>query len=131
MTDSPLDSLLNVHGDATMTVTPADTAEWMSSGEVPFLATPRLIALLEAATCAALAGRLVPELTSVGTRVEVDHIAASPIGAKVHAHAEVIDVVGNRISFAVSATHTLVSGQSKRIGVGTVTRAAVDRATFY
>jgi fluoroacetyl-CoA thioesterase len=131
MTDSPLDSLLNVHGDATMTVTPADTAEWMGSGEVPFLATPRLIALLEAATCAALAGRLVPELTSVGTRVEVDHIAASPIGAKVHAHAEVIDVVGNRISFAVSATHTLVSGQSKRIGVGTVTRAAVDRATFY
>jgi predicted thioesterase len=131
MTDSPLDSLLNVHGDATMTVTPADTAEWMGSGEVPFLATPRLIALLEAATCAALAGRLAPELTSVGTRVEVDHIAASPIGAKVHAHAEVIDVVGNRISFAVSATHTLVSGQSKRIGVGTVTRAAVDRATFY
>ena len=131
MTDSPLDKLLNAHGDATMTVTPADTAEWMGSGEVPFLATPRLIALLEAATCAALAGRLAPGQTSVGTRVEVDHIAASPINAKVHAHAEVIDVVGNRISFAVSATHTLTSGQSKRIGVGTVTRAVVDRATFY
>lgn len=130
MPDSAFDELLDAHGDATMTVKPADTAQWMGSGEVEFLATPRLIALLEAATCAALAGRLAPGLTSVGTRVEVDHIAASPIDAKVHAHAEVIDVVGNRVSFAVSATHTLISAESKRIGVGSVTRAIVDRAKF-
>ncbi|MDA3022225.1 MAG: thioesterase [Actinomycetota bacterium] len=130
MPDSAFDELLNAHGDATMTVRPADTAEWMGSGEVAYLATPRLIALLEAATCAALAGRLVSGLTSVGTRVAVDHIAASPIDAKVHAHAEVIDVVGKRVFFAVSATHTLISGESKRIGVGTVTRAIVDRANF-
>ncbi len=130
MPDFAFDELLNAQGDATMTVQPADTAAWMGSGEVEYLATPRLIALLEAATCAALAGRLLPGLTSVGTRVAVDHLAASPISAKVHAHAEVIDVVGKRVSFAVSATHTLVSGESKRIGVGTVTRAIVDQAKF-
>ncbi|GDX31685.1 hypothetical protein LBMAG15_06190 [Actinomycetes bacterium] len=130
MPDSTFDELLNAYGDATMMVKAADTAQWIGSGDVVFLATPRLIALLEAATCAALAGRLAPDLTSVGTRVEVDHVAASPIDAKVHAHAEVIDVVGKRVSFAVSATHTLATGQSKRIGVGTVTRVIVNRDNF-
>lgn len=130
MPDSPLDCLLNVLGDATMSVHHADTAQWMGSGDVAFLATPRLIALLEAATCTALDGRLPEGQTSVGTRVAVDHVAASPVGAQVHAHAEVIDVIGNRVSFAVSATHTLATGESKRVGVGTITRAIVDRVKF-
>src|ERR687890_2840888 len=57
------------------TVTEADTAAAIGSGEVPVLATPRVLALAERATVAAVAGALQAGATTVGTRVELDHLA--------------------------------------------------------
>ena len=62
------------------TVTDADTAAAVGSGDLAVLGTPRLLAWCEAATCAALADSLSAEQTSVGPRVSLEHLAASPVG---------------------------------------------------
>ena len=59
-------------------VTEADTAVAVGSGDLPVLGTPRLVAWLEAATCAVLAEHLTPGSTTVGTRVDVEHFAPRP-----------------------------------------------------
>src|SRR5262245_35312181 len=66
-----------------LTVTDADTAQALGSGDVPVLGTPKVLALMEAASVVATAARLEPGLTTVGTRVELDHRAATPVGRKV------------------------------------------------
>lgn len=80
-----------------------DTAIAMGSGDVEVLATPRIIALVEAAAVASLAGRLLATHTSVGTHVALDHLAPSPVGAKVTAEATVTAVEGRRVTFTVEA----------------------------
>ena len=55
----------------------------LGSGDVPVLATPRVVALVEEATVAAIAAALAPGQTTVGTRVELDHLAATPVGRTV------------------------------------------------
>ena len=109
-------------------VTSADTAIALGSGDVPVLATPRLIAWLEAATVDAC-----PELgadeTSVGTRVDIEHLAATPLGARVDAHAEVVHRDGRLLRFAVTAHHDAGSG-SVLIAQGQVTRVVVRREPF-
>ena len=72
----------------TFTVTDSDTAAAVGSGSLPVLGTPRLLAWCEAATCAALEGSLPPGGTSVGTRVALDHLAASPVGQQVERRPE-------------------------------------------
>ena len=69
-----------------MTVTDADTAIAWRSGSVPVLATPRVIALCEEASVAALAGALREGETSVGMRVQIDHVQPTAIGADVSAN---------------------------------------------
>jgi fluoroacetyl-CoA thioesterase len=61
-------------------VTEDDTASALGSGDVPALATPRLLAWCEAATCAAVATQLDDGSTSVGTRVQLEHLSATPVG---------------------------------------------------
>lgn len=114
----------------TFEVTAADTAEALLSGDVAVLATPRLVAWIEAASVAALRDRLPKGFTSVGTRVNVDHLAASPVGASVVVHAEVVAGTGRSVEFRVRAEHW--SGRSDRRNVlrGSVTRAIVDRQRF-
>ena len=68
---------------AAFTVTDDDTASALGSGDLPVLATPRLLAWAEAATCAAVADELDAGSSSVGTRVQLEHVAASPVGASV------------------------------------------------
>ena len=89
------------------------------------LATPRVVALAEAATLAALAGQLDPGNTSVGTRVELDHLAPSPVGAEVEATAELVEVAGRRLTFTVKVTQ-----DGRVVARGRITRAVVDRARF-
>jgi predicted thioesterase len=84
-------------------VTDADTALAAGSGDVPVLATPRLLALAEAATVAAVAARLGPAQTSVGTAVRMEHRRASPVGAHVTADAELTSVDGSRLTFSFTA----------------------------
>jgi fluoroacetyl-CoA thioesterase len=117
------------------TVTDDDTALALGSGDLPVLATPRLLAWCEAATCAALAGTVAEGRTSVGTRIQLDHVAASPVGAAVTVLATTAYVDpstgsgrGARlVRFEVVARHT---DDDKVVGHGEVTRVVVDRERF-
>lgn len=108
-----------------LTVTEADTAVALRSGDVPVLATPRVVALVEEATVAAVAPALNPGLTTVGRSVLFDHLAATPVGATVVARAELATVDGRRLVFNVSVHQ----GQTLAAG-GVVTRVVVDRDRF-
>jgi predicted thioesterase len=108
-----------------LTVTDADTAQAMGSGDVPVLGTPRVLALAEAATVAATAARLTPGTTTVGTRVELEHIAPSPVGATVSANATLAKVDGHRLLFEVRVT----AGE-QTVAEARIERAVVDRQRF-
>lgn len=112
------------------TVTDADTAEAVGSGDLPVLGTPRLLAWAEAATCAAVASSLDTGQTSVGTRVQLEHLAASPVGAVVRVSATLGYVDGRLVRFEVVAEHTVGDGEPKVVGHGEVTRVLVDRERF-
>jgi fluoroacetyl-CoA thioesterase len=108
------------------TVTDQDTAQALGSGDLPVLATPRLLAWAEEATCAAIAGSLPPERTSVGTRVQLEHVGASPVGAAVRVGATVAHTDGRLVRFEVVAEHS----DGRVVGHGEVTRVVVDRDRF-
>ena len=110
-------------------VTEADTATAMGSGDVPVLATPRLLALAEAAACAAVAPQLADGLTTVGTSVSLEHRRASPLGTEVVVEAELTEVDGSRLVFGFIAR---VDGTDDDVvlGAGTVERVVLDRARF-
>jgi len=109
------------------TVTDADTAVAVGSGTLPVLGTPRLLAWCEAATCAAIEGSLTDGATSVGTRVQLEHLVASPVGAEVEVTASTAYVDGRLHRFTVAARHT---GDGKVVGSGEITRVVVDAARF-
>src|SRR5437868_15168920 len=111
-----------------------DTAAAVGSGDVPVLATPRLLALAETATVQALRGRLRPGETSVGTRVELEHLAASPVGDQVEVTVELTEVAGRRLVFrfeahggaAPTAGETVPAGETVLVGRGTIERMVLD-----
>lgn len=108
-------------------VTEDDTAVALGSGDVPVLATPRLLAWAEAATVAALDGRLDDGTTSVGTHVELDHLAASAVGATVTVTAEICAVDGRTVRFTVNGVD---AATGRTVATGQVVRVLVDRARF-
>lgn len=112
-------------GHASLVVGAADTARTMRSGALDVLSTPRLIALCEEATCLAVAGSLAAGQTTVGIRVEFDHVCALRTGSQVTAQAVLEEIDGKRLAFSVSA-HDLVG----LVGTGRVTRAVVETAAF-
>jgi len=105
-------------------VSELDLAPSLGSGDVPVLATPRVVAWLEAAAVAALAG-LPDGKTSVGIHIAVDHTAPTLVGAEVQAEAQVTAVEGSRIEFDVRA-----SEGDQIVASGTHTRVIVDRERF-
>ena len=111
----------------TFTVTEADTAEAVGSGSLPVLATPQLLAWCEAATCAAIGPHLGEGQTSVSTRVSLEHLAPSPVGAEVEVTASVAYVDGRLHRFTVAARHV---GDSLLLGTGDLTRVVVDADRF-
>jgi fluoroacetyl-CoA thioesterase len=114
-----------LRGGAGMTVHPADTAQALGSGDVPVLGTPRLVALIEAAAVDAVRAHLDADATSVGTAVDLQHLAPSPVGAAVHAEAVLVRVDDRMLHFEVRAWDD--RGDVAR---GVHTRAVVDRARF-
>ncbi|OWV04024.1 thioesterase [Micromonospora wenchangensis] len=108
-----------------LTVTEADTAAAVGSGDVPVLATPRVLALAEAATVAATAPGMPAGSTTVGVRVELAHLAATPVGRTVVAHARLVEADGRRLLFTVTVT----DGDTT-VASGRVERALVDRQRF-
>jgi predicted thioesterase len=106
-------------------VTDADTALALGSGDVPVLATPKVVALVERATCAAVAGHITDDLTTVGTRIELDHVAPTPVGASVTVDAVLEGIDGRRLTFGVR-----VRDGERPVATGTVTRVLVTRERF-
>jgi fluoroacetyl-CoA thioesterase len=104
-------------------VSEADTAAAVGSGSLSVLGTPILLAWSEAATCAAL--DLPDGQTSVGTRVALEHLAASPVGATVLVTATVAYVDGRLVRFTVEARMGDVL-----VGSGEITRVVVDAERF-
>ncbi|HEV8571917.1 MAG TPA: hotdog domain-containing protein [Actinomycetota bacterium] len=77
-----------------------DTAEAIGSGDVPVLATPVILTLVERAAVAAVAPHLEPATTTVGARVGLDHLSPTPVGARVSATARLDSVEGRRLRFS-------------------------------
>lgn len=116
---------VGAHGSVELTVTDDDTAIAFRSGSVPVLATPRVVALVEEASVVALAGRMADGETTVGMRIQLDHLAPTPVGASVIAEASLDKIEGRRLTFTVSVT----DGRGL-VAVGKVTRVVVDLARF-
>jgi fluoroacetyl-CoA thioesterase len=112
-------------GSVTISVEEADTASAMRSGDVPVLATPRVVSLAEQATVECIADALEAGLTSVGTEVQLTHLAPCPIGAKVTADVVLESVEGRRLTFRVSVTDA-----RGLVAVGRITRVVVKRSRF-
>ena len=108
-----------------LTVTDADTAQSLGSGDVPVLATPRVLALAEAATVAATARQIPGGITTVGTRAELTHKAATPLGRRVTATATLAKVDGRKLLFEVE-----VHDGDTLVAEVRVERAIVDRQRF-
>lgn len=112
-------------GSTSTLVTQANTAQALGSGTLPVLGTPALIALLEKAAVDALAPNLAPGQTSVGVRVDVRHLAATPVGLAVRAQATLLAVDGRRLTFAVTA-----SDDAEQVAEGIHERVIVDEQRF-
>lgn len=112
-------------GFSRMTVRHGDTSIALGSGDVPVLGTPQLIALAENATTAAIAEFLDQSESSVGVRVEIDHLATASVGDEGVATATVVESSTKKILFEVECH----SGEML-IARGLITRVLVDRVSF-
>lgn len=121
----PLDVVPGLTGTAELVVADEHTAPQVGSGKIRVLATPVMVNLMEAAALAAVESRLPPGHQSLGTRLDITHVAATPVGMRVRAVAEVVSVEGRRIGFAVHA-----DDERDRIGEGRHERVVVDVARF-
>jgi predicted thioesterase len=108
-------------GELTSVVSATQLASALGSGAVEVFATPAMIALMEGAAVRAVQPALPPGATSVGTRVDVRHLAATPAGVEVRARAELVEVDGRRLVFRVECFDP-----HEKIGEGTHERAIVD-----
>jgi len=108
-----------------LTVADIDTAAAMSTGDVPVIATPRIIALAEEATVRAVDGHLADGSTSVGMRIQLDHLAPTAVGGRVVAEAKLDKVEGRRLCFSVS-----INDERGLVAAGKVTRVVVEREHF-
>lgn len=112
-------------GRATLLVGDADTAVAIGSGDVPVLSTPRVVALAEQASVHAVAGQLAAGTTTVGSEVQLAHVAPTPVGAEVTADATLENVDGRRLVFRVS-----VNDGRGLVAAGRITRVMVERSRF-
>lgn len=109
----------------TQPVTEEKTANYLRSGTVPVFATPALILLIEQACVAALTNHLSTEQTSVGTALNVNHLAATPLGMTVTATITLVAIEGRQLTFDVSARDEV-----EDIARGSHTRVLVNTARF-
>ena len=113
-------------GSFDLIVTPDHLANRFKDAMLPpVLATPIMIMMMENAALNAIKPYLDASESALGTRVDVLHSAATPVGHKVTAHAEVIAVDGRRLEFRIAATDGI-----EQIGSGTHERMIIDRAKF-
>ena len=116
---------IGMKGTADLLVGEEHTAPRVGSGRVHVLATPVMINIIEAAALAAVEHLLPEGYQSLGTRLDIRHFAATPVGMRVRAEVEVVKVEGRAITFRVS-----VNDEKEPIGDGTHERMAVNVARF-
>lgn len=119
------DLLPGLVGTASWTATDRHSAQAWGSGAVAVFSTPSLVGLMESAAMNALESVLAAGDTSVGTRIDVSHLAATPLGDVVRAEARLNDVDGRRLTFDVVAYDS-----AQRIGEGRHERVIVSRERF-
>lgn len=111
--------------ESTTVVSAANTAATLGSGDMDVFATPAMVALMENAAMLAVRDHLPEGSATVGTQISTSHLKASPLGALITASAELVEVDGRRLTFAVKAWD-----EKGTIGEGTHTRFVVDRERF-
>ena len=116
---------VGMKGEVTTLVEREDTAYEVGSGSLLVYATPCMVALMEGAACEAIAETLPEGKTSVGTELNIKHLAATPVGLEVRAEAEVTAVDGNTITFQITAYD-----EAGKIGEGTHKRAVITAQRF-
>lgn len=116
---------IGLTGSAEIVVQDEDTAPRIGSGRVHVLATPVMINLMEAAALNAVERLLPPGCQSLGTRLEVGHYAATPVGMRLRATAELMKVEGRNLEFRVEAFD-----EKERVGDGSHIRVVVNVARF-
>lgn len=114
-----------LQGATEIVVGTRDTAPHVGSGKIKVLATPVMVNLMEEAALHAVEGLLPEGHQTVGTRLDISHIAATPVGMRVIARAELIKVDGRRLTFRVSA-----EDEKEPIGEGVHERIIVNVASF-
>lgn len=116
---------IGLKGRAETTVTGSNTAAAVGSGSLDVFATPMMIALMEKAATAAVDGFLEEGQSTVGTRMDVSHDAATPLGMRVWAEAELTGIEGRALTFSVSAFD-----EAGPIGKGLHTRFVIQVEKF-
>jgi predicted thioesterase len=106
-------------------VTEDDTAAVYGSGLVPVLSTPHLIALMEAAAQGAIQPYLEEDESAVGIRVDMRHLAATPVGMEVRVRAELREMKGRRLHFHIEAWDEV-----EKVGEADHERFVIDMARF-
>lgn len=101
------------------------TAEKMGSGELTVFATPAMVALIEETCWRSVAQKFGAEMSTVGTRLEISHLAPTPVGMKVWCESELIEKDGRKLKFAVK-----VYDETGLVGEGVHERFVVDREKF-
>ena len=112
-------------GERELTVTSENTAKTMKSGELDVFATPAMIALMEETAYKSVSGELDDGMGSVGTLMNVKHLAASPVGMHIRCKSELTQVDGRKLVFKVEAYD-----ESGLIGEGVHERFIVDNQKF-
>ncbi|MGZ4689235.1 MAG: thioesterase family protein [Acidimicrobiia bacterium] len=112
-------------GSAALVVCDSDTALHLGSGDVPVLATPSVVLLAERATVQAVDGHIEAGHTTVGYRVQLDHLSPVPVGDEVLAEAVLESIEGRRLTFRVSVKH-----RDGLVAAGRITRVVVERSRF-
>ena len=112
-------------GELEHIVSEADTATRWGSGLAPVFSTPALVGLMESTAVAALSEHVLAGQTTVGTRIDVHHLAATPVGMKVRARAELTAVEGRKLTFKIQAWDDV-----ELIGKADHERVVVDEARF-
>ena len=111
--------------EASRIVGKEDTAEFHGSGDLPVYATPSMVALMEYVAKELVKPILAEGQTTVGTRMEVSHLKATPVGNEVRAKAKLLEIQGRKVSFTIEA----YDGEAL-IGKAVHERAVVDRERF-
>ncbi len=116
---------LGITGSASCVVTEADTAKAVGSGGVDVMSTPRLVALMENAAKDSVAPYLEEGTTTVGTALNIQHLAATPVGMTCTAESKLIEIDRRRLVFEMTA-----HDEVEIVGKGTHERFIVDSEKF-